>query len=121
MSEQKNWWGKTPVAEYTFPEQIAEACGHRTVGMVPPTWEDEERATQVGGDNSMRTRNQLVRYGVATIDGRAVEQDGPEVQALFASDPRVRIMLVQAWLQTSSPSDADMAGFTKSRKVVVGG
>lgn len=119
MATSEKWWGRRVVTEFTFPEAIAELAGHKTVGFVAPTWEDEERATQIGGDSAMRSRNQLIRYSVATIDRHAVEQDGAEVQALFSSDPKVRILLMQAWLTVSSPSESDLRGFTESRKIVV--
>lgn len=113
------WWGRRIVSEFTFPDGIAELAGHKTIGFVAPTWEDEERATLIGGDSAMRSRNQLIRYSVATIDKRPVEQDGPEVQELFSSDPKVRILLMQAWLTVSSPTESDLRGFTESRKIVV--
>lgn len=120
MGEQRAWWGERAVHEFQFPPRIADEAGCRKVGLVELTWDDEERASKLGAGTVKTYMAMLVRMSIATIDGCQVEQDGLEVQRLYASSSKVRTLLQAARGKVQDPEEEELQGFLGSLTLRVG-
>lgn len=115
MADQTpRWWGKRVPTEFRFPPRAAEECGHKSVHLVQLDWDEEERASSAGGMNISKIGHLLSRYSICMIDGKPVEQDGAEVQALFVAGPLARKLIGAARAKLNEPEDSEISSFLGS-------
>ena len=113
----KAWWGTRPLYEFDIPAALQEVAGGKAVGLVQLQVEDEVRITDLAEGNRSKLLMLQLRYTVATLDGRVLGKDSPEVEALIRSDQKVRNLLIAAYGTIAMPSDTEVNGFLASMRV----
>ena len=118
MAADGKWWGSRVVHEFNLPERLRAVAGCSRVGLVELTFDEEEQAV-TATKTALAMAQMLTRMSVATMDGKAVEQNGPEANALLDCSPVVRVLLSQARQKVSQPTDEEIEAFLRGERLSV--
>lgn len=108
------------VREYTIP-QSARADGLACVVCLRElTSREEIDASRVGGLDFMKSQYEAVKRAICALDGKPASVADGEVDAFWERcGPKVRALLLKAYIRMSSATEAEDADFFASETVKV--
>jgi hypothetical protein len=107
------------VHTFTLPDSVLGEV--RSVGLVELTAEEELMATKRARGDHFRLAYELAKQALATVNGARVGvADGSADAAWQGMHPKVRNMVLAAYMQLHTPDEGSTADFLKTVTVQVG-
>lgn len=108
---------------YNVPEQLAQQCGVRTVGLVELTADEELRAARRASGDPYAFAIQALKESVRVVDGVALSTNDLSAEQFWARTnpgmPRFRALVLAAYNTIHNPAKEDAALFLASREMTI--
>ena len=113
-----------PVYEYDLPQEVAairDSMVKKSVGMVKITMQEELRAIERAGQNPAKLGYFFAQASLVEVDGRRLDKSvGEDESVLNHTDPIIRALILDAYLDVSTSTSKVKDVFIKSRRVKAG-
>ena len=108
-----------PIYVYEIPAKVGVAT--KSVGLVELTSREEQLAAKAStGDGATRLAVELAKMSLVQVDGKTVgPTDGSVDKAWDTLGPKVRNLILTAYVQIHHVEDEEVTGFLASRQVRV--
>ena len=106
---------------YTYTVPVKQSGKVKKVGLVELTVQEELMAAKRAQGDSHRLAYELSLQSLREIDGQAVSVgDGSADKAFNEMGPKVRQLVMQAYVKIHGAEDSDAADFLSSQEIKVG-
>lgn len=108
------------VSLFDVPPSIAEGCGVKEVGLVQITAEEEKLCFKRAKGDHAATAMELAKMALVEVDGKTLSSHDGSIDTFWKEcDPRLRQLVITAYVELHAAPEEAQDAFLKSRRTRV--